>query len=460
MTMPVALGQMRRRPAAFAGLACALFLAIATVTLFGSLFAADVTAPPSARRAATGPGVAVIAGAFGEIAVLVAFFVVVNAAGFALRRQHRELALLRTIAATPRQARRLVRGQVVATALSVALPGWVVGWAAARRFLAELRRLGLAAPGVRVPGSPVPLLVALVALAATLAVGLAASAVAARRISRIAPAAALTASSTEHGRTGVPRLLAGVGALAGGGLLLRLAATRPAEEMDKAGQAALLAAVVLLVAVAFLGPFAVRVLVAVLGVPVRALAPGSGWLAHANLRGYARRLSSAVVPVALLVGLSGTMLIMTDTAGHAARATATGVTSATDVWLRQAEVALLTCFAAVTTVNTLVAVTAERRREFALLRLVGAHRWQLTRMLAVEAALTAAVGVLLGAAVAGAASAAFSTASTGSPGPSVPVAASWCIVAGAAALTVLTVLATGLLAVRGPAAELVGGDRD
>ncbi|GHH26216.1 FtsX-like permease family protein [Streptomyces rubradiris] len=455
--IPVALGQMRRRPAAFAGLACALFLAIATVTLFGSLLAADVTAPASARRAATGPGVAVIAGAFGEIAVLVAFFVVVNALGFALRQQHRELALLRTIAATPRQTRRLVRAQVVVTALLVALPGWVVGGAAARRFLAELRRLGLAAPGVRVPGTPVPMLVA---LAVTLAVGLAASAVAARRISRIAPSAALTASSTEHGRTGAPRLLAGIGALVGGGLLLRLAATRPAEEMDKAGQAALLAAVVLLVAVALLGPLAVRFLVAVLGMPVRALAPGAGWLAHANLRGYARRLSSAVVPVALLVGLSGTMLIMTETAEHAARATATSVTSATDVWLRQAEVALLTCFAAVSTVNTLVAVTAERRREFALLRLAGAHPWQLMRMLAVEAALATAVGVLLGAVVAGAASAAFSTASTGSVAPSVPMAASWYIVAGAAALTVLTVLGTGLRVVRGPAVELVSGDRD
>ncbi|WP_030614333.1 FtsX-like permease family protein [Streptomyces achromogenes] len=453
----VALGQMRRRPAAFAGLACALFLAIATLTLFGSLFAADVTAPASARRAAKGPGVAVIAGAFGEIAVLVAFFVVVNALGFALRQQHRELALLRTIAATPRQTRRLVRGQVVMTVLSVALPGWVVGGAAARRFLAELRRLGLAAPGVRVPGTPVPMLVA---LAVTLAVGLAASAVAARRISRIAPSAALTASSTEHGRTGAPRLLAGLGALVGGGLLLRLSATRPTEEMDKAGQAALLATVVLLVAVALLGPLAIRFLVAVLGVPVRAVAPGAGWLAHANLSGYARRLSSAVVPVALLVGLSGTMLIMTETAEHAARATATGVTSATDVWLRQAEVALLTCFAAVSTVNTLVAVTAERRREFALLRLVGAHPWQLMRLLAVEAALTTAVGVLLGAAVAGAASAAFSTSSTGSVAPAVPVAASLYIVAGAAALTFLTVLATGLRVVRGPAAELVSGDRD
>ncbi|MEV4340181.1 FtsX-like permease family protein [Streptomyces sp. NPDC049590] len=455
--IPVALGQLRRRPAAFAGLAVALFLAVATVTLFGSLFAADVTTPASARKAAGGPGVAVIAGSFGEIAVLVAFFVVVNALGFALRQQHRELALLRTVAATPRQTRRLVRGQVLITTVLVAVPGWVVGAAAARRFLAELRRLGPAAPGMRVPGTPVPMLVA---LAATLAVGLAASAVAARRISRIAPAAALTASSTEHGRTGAPRLLAGGAALVGGCLLLRLAATRPAAETDEAGQAALLAALVLLVAVALTGPLSVRLLVAVLGVPVRALAPGAGWLAHANLCGYARRLSSAVVPVALLVGLSGTMLIMTNTAGRTARASATGVTSATDVWLRQAEVALLACFAAVATVNTLVAVTAERRREFALLRLAGAHRWQLMRMLAVEAALTTAVGVLLGAVVAGAASAAFSRASTGSVVPSVPVAACWYVVAGAAALTVPAVLATGLRAVRGPAAELVSGDRD
>ncbi|MER6141917.1 ABC transporter permease [Streptomyces sparsogenes] len=453
----LALGQMRRRPAAFLGLAVALFLAIATVTLFGSLFAADVTSPTAARKAADRPGLMAIAGAFGEIAVLVAFFVVVNALGFALRQQHRELALLRTIAATPRQARRLVRGQVIVTTLLVAAPGWVAGAVAARSLLAELRRRGMAGPGVRVPGTPVPMLVA---LAAALAVGLVASAVAARRISRIPPAAALAASSTEHGRTGAPRLLTGIGALVGGGLLLRLAATRPAERSDEAGQAALLGSLVLLIAVALTGPLAARVVAAVLGAPVRALAPGAGWLADANLRGYARRLSSAVVPVALLVGLSGTMLLMTHTAERAAGATATTVTSATDIWLRQAELALLVCFAAVSTVNTLVAVTAERRREFALLRLVGATRKQLLRMLTAEAVLTTAVGVLLGAAVAGAAAAAFSTAVAGSAVPSIPVADCWWIVAGAAALTVPGILATGLRAVHGPAAELVGGGRD
>ncbi|GAA1824904.1 FtsX-like permease family protein [Actinomadura chokoriensis] len=456
----LALGQMRRRPAAFAGPAVALFLAIATLTLFGLLFAADVTAPAAVREAAAGPGLMVVAGAFGEIAVLVAFFVVVNALGFTLRRQHRELALLRTIAATPRQTRRLVRVQVVMTTLLVAGPGWAAGAAAARGLLAELQRRGMAAPGVRVPGAPIPLLVvSAVAVGAALAVALAASTVAARRISRIPPAAALTASSTEQGRTGAPRLLAAIGVLAGGGLLLRLAATRPAEQVDKAGQAALLGSLVLLVAVALAGPLAARVLAGALAAPVRVLAPGAGWLADANLRGYARRLSSAVVPVALLAGLSGTMLVMTSTAEDAAGTAASSVTSATDVWLRQAELALLVCFAAVSTVNTLVAVTAERRREFALLRLVGATRPQLMRMLTAEAALTTAVGVLLGAAVAGAASAAFSTAVSGSPMPSLPVAG-WWIAAGAAALTVPGILGTGLRAVRGPAAELVGGGRD
>ncbi|MFE0459631.1 FtsX-like permease family protein [Kitasatospora sp. NPDC058965] len=456
-TVRLALGQLRRRPASFAGLALALLLAVATVTLFGSLFAAAATAPAAARHAPAGPGLMVIAGAFGEIAVLVAFFVVVNALGFTLRQQQRELALLRTVAATPRQTRRLVRYQVLATTLLVTVPGWVLGAAAARRFLGELRRRGMAAPGVRVPGTPLPLLVA---LAAVLLVGLGAAALAGRRVSRSAPAAALTAGSTEQGRTGAPRVLAGVGALVGGGLLLRLAATRPADQGDKAGQAALLGSLVLLVALALLGPLTARLLAAVLGAPVRALAPGAGWLSDANLRGYARRLSAAVVPVALLVGLSGTMLIMTRTAEHAAGLTGTSVTSATDVWLRQAELAMLVCFAAVSTVNTLVAVTAELRREFALLRLVGATGGQLLRMLTVEAVLTTAMGVLLGALVAGAASAAFSTAATGSAVPRVPVAACWWIVTGAAALTVPGIVGTGLRAVRGPAAELAGGGRD
>ncbi|MEU4103047.1 FtsX-like permease family protein, partial [Streptomyces tanashiensis] len=225
----LALGQVRRTPAAFAGLAVAFLLLVATTTLFGSLFASQATAPEAVRATpVAGPGLMVIAGAFGEIAVLVAFFVVVNAIGFALRRQHRELALLRTIAATPRQVRRLVRVQILVTALAVAVPGALAGVQAARLLLVALRERGMAAPGLRVPMTPLP---ALIALAITLVVGLAASAVAVRRISRIAPAAALTATTTEHGRTGVLRLLVGACALVGCLLLGALVAvTMPVRE--------------------------------------------------------------------------------------------------------------------------------------------------------------------------------------------------------------------------------------
>ncbi|MFE7588487.1 FtsX-like permease family protein [Kitasatospora sp. NPDC057512] len=462
MSSPVlslSVGQIRRRPASFAGLGTALFLAVAAVTLFGSLVAAQVTAPAAvARTAVSGPGLVLIAGAFGEIAVLVALFVVVNALGFTLRQQHRDLALLRTVAATPRQVRRVVRAQVVATTLLVAVPGGLVGFLAARAFLAALQRRGMAAPGLRIPGAPVP---ALIGLAVALLVGLAASAVAVRRVTRPAPAAALTEGAGGPRRTSVPRVLAGLGVLAGGGLLLRLAASRPAGELDKAGQASLLGSLVLLVAVGLLGPVAARVLAAVLGAPARVLAPRAGWLADANLRGYAARLSSAVVPVALLVGLSGTLLILTGTAEHVVRATgaATSVTKQSDIWLREAELGLLVCFAAVSTVNTLVALTADRRREFALLRLVGATRRQLLRMLGVEAVLTTAIGVLLGAAVAAAASGAFSLAVTGSMVPVVPGAACAWVVLGAVVLTVPGIVGTGLWAVGGSAVGATGGER-
>ncbi|MFF7994372.1 FtsX-like permease family protein [Kitasatospora xanthocidica] len=462
MSSPVlalSAGQIRRRPAAFAGLAAALLLAMAAVTLFGSLVAAQVTAPRTvARTPVAGPGVLVIAAAFGEIAVLVALFTVVNALGFTLRQQHRDLALLRTVAATPRQVRRVVRAQVLATVLLAAAPGCAVGLLAARAFLAALQRRGMAAPGLHIPGTPVPMLIA---LGVALLVGLAATAAAARRITRPAPAVALTEGTGGPRRTGVLRLLAGAAVLAGGVLLLRLAATRPAGELDKAGQAALLGSLVLLAAVALLGPLAARALAAGFGLPVRVLVPRAGWLADANLRGYAARLSSAVVPVALLVGLAGTMLIITSTAEHAARASGavTSVTKASDVWLRQAELGLLVCFAAVSTVNTLVALTADRRREFALLRLVGATRRQLLRMLSVEAALTTAIGVLLGAAVAVAASGAFSWAVRGTAVPVVPGAGCAWVVLGAAVLTAPGIVGTGLWATGGSAVESVGVDR-
>jgi putative ABC transport system permease protein len=70
-------------------------------------------------------------------------------------------------------------------------------------------------------------------------------------------------------------------------------------------------------------------------------------------------------------------------------------------------------FTAIAVVNTFAIATAARRREYADLRLAGATAGQVHRMVTGEAAITVAVGLLLGAAVAGIVVGAFSTAQDG-----------------------------------------------
>ncbi|OKJ03372.1 FtsX-like permease family protein [Kitasatospora sp. CB01950] len=453
MTAVLAWSQLRRRPAGFAGLAAALLLAVATVTALGALLGAERGVSAAERGQMRGPGLGLIVGAFGEITVLVAFFVALNTLGFALRHQYRDLALLRTLAATPRQIRQLLRRQAGLTVVLVAAPGALLGAAAARALLVALQHRAMAAPHARIH-SVLP--AAGVATAATLLVAVAAASLTARQVTAPAPAAALADSSGPDRRPGAVRLLAALAALTGGALLVRLAATRPPAEVDKAAQATLLAALVLLVAVALAGPLLTTLVTAPLGRVLRTVLPVTGWQADANLRGYARRLASAVVPIALLTGLSATMATTTGTALRATAGPPGGATSATDSWLRQAELGLLGGFGAIATVTTLVTLTGERRREFALLRLLGATRTDVLRVVALEAALTAALGLLLGGAVTAATTGAFSLAATGSPVPTVPVGTCARIAAAAVLLTVPTALAAATVAMRRPPTAAAG----
>ncbi|QXJ23345.1 ABC transporter permease [Actinomadura graeca] len=103
-------------------------------------------------------------------------------------------------------------------------------------------------------------------------------------------------------------------------------------------------------------------------------------------------------------------------------------------------VAAIGGFTVIGLVTTLALATAARRREFALLRLVGATRRQVLRMLRLEAAIVLGTGTLTGAAIAGVTLAAFATAITGLPLPSVsPVACAAVLlgVAGSGAAAIL-----------------------
>jgi putative ABC transport system permease protein len=109
----------------------------------------------------------------------------------------------------------------------------------------------------------------------------------------------------------------------------------------------------------------------------------------------------------------------------------------TGTWVNYLLVAMILGYTVIALVNTLVIATGERRREFALQRLIGSTRGQIMRMMTVETVLVVVSGVLLGTAVAAVTLIAFGMALTGSPTPQGPL---WIYgtVTGAAALLAIT----------------------
>ncbi|WP_033262388.1 FtsX-like permease family protein [Amycolatopsis vancoresmycina] len=119
-----------------------------------------------------------------------------------------------------------------------------------------------------------------------------------------------------------------------------------------------------------------------------------------------------------------------------------------NAWVNYLIVGLLLVYAAISTVNTLVMATADRRREFGLQRLIGSTRGQVLRMMAVEAGIVAAIGVFLGTLVAASMLVPFSAAVSDSPVPSGPLWIYLVILGLAVVLTVVATCATAWFTLR------------
>ncbi|MFF5491630.1 FtsX-like permease family protein [Streptomyces virginiae] len=104
--------------------------------------------------------------------------------------------------------------------------------------------------------------------------------------------------------------------------------------------------------------------------------------------------------------------------------------------------------------STLAMPTAERFREFAMLRLAGAKRRQVLRMLRAEAPAVVLIGTALGSGIALAVLTAFSVGMTGVAAPAVlPVA--YAVVVGVAGVPVLAATSLpGRVALRVPPVEV------
>ncbi|MEU9627028.1 ABC transporter permease [Streptomyces luteogriseus] len=243
-----------------------------------------------------------LVGTFGALSLFVAGFVVSGTLTLAVAGRLTEIGLLRAVAATKGQIRRMIAVEVLLVTVAAALLGVPGGIGVAALLHRVLVRGEVLPPSFPLAVGPVAPW-ATVALAAVVA-QLAAFA-AARRASRVRPVEVLRESAAPTPRLGWRRVLLGVCVLAGAGACLGAVA---AGRLDGGGGTAESMVLVLMVGVALLAPLICRVAGAVLLVPVRPLLPRDGALAVRNLLRQNVRLAATVTPLVLSVSLTGTLL--------------------------------------------------------------------------------------------------------------------------------------------------------
>ncbi|GHF74071.1 putative ABC transport system permease protein [Amycolatopsis bartoniae] len=250
-----------------------------------------------------------IAGSFGGTMLIIVLLVVASTLGLTIQQRRQEFALLRAIAATPKQVSRLVATETLLLSTVAAVLGALPGVGLTFLLRHALAGYGAVPENFQFVLGPLPVVAAVVtSVVAALGAGL----IAARRAARVSPVAALGEAKVEPPTLGRARLVLGwslipLGVALSVGLPMTVGG-------DAATGGAAGSVLVLVIAVALLGP---RLLTATAGVLGRL---GLGFLAEANTRARSRRVGSATTPLIMGVALAAVQIFtLTTTDGAAQR---------------------------------------------------------------------------------------------------------------------------------------------
>ena len=253
-----------------------------------------------------------ISASFAGLGIFVALFVVASTMSLSIQQREQEIALLRAVAATPGQIRRMIAWEATLVALVGSAAGIWPGEQLGQALADGLVRHGLAPQDFAVATGGLP---AAGVLVGGVTVALLAVWAASRRAARVAPTRALAEASVEPRGVGPGRLIGGLIAIAGAIPLFAVASTTTSPAT--AAPTSELTAIFLVVAAGCLGPIVARLVAGVLAPFLAAVSPVGGFLASANLGAAARRFSSASTPLVLTVAMSTTLLFSTTTLDHA-----------------------------------------------------------------------------------------------------------------------------------------------
>jgi len=446
MTMSsLALRSLRFRPGAFAASFASMFLGAVILMAFASML--DTSGGPgvSSTDEETLITMATVVGGWGLVIVA---FAVGSMLTLSVRQRSAELALLKSVGATPAQVRRMIVGETALLAVVAAAAAIPLAVPTGRLVFELLQSSGQVGEGVgyRFGGFAITIGVGITLLASTIA-----ALVTARRATRMRAADAIRDAAIEDPRMSRKRVVAAGLFLAAGINCGVVTATvfhgKGSDAMQTAGQASIWSSIGL----ALFAPALVRVVSRVLAGPVERIGGASGYLTVQNVRGRTKEMAGAVMPIILFTGIATGTIYMQSIENAAMDGLVKTNEQSNIETLNFVVVGMVALFAAIMLVNTLVAATTYRRREFGQQRLAGSTPPQVLRMVTLESLVLAATGVLFGSIASIATVVPYSIARTDSVLPDATIAISLGIVTAAAALTLAASLGATRRAIRTPA---------
>ncbi|XKK63899.1 ABC transporter permease [Streptomyces sp. ARC32] len=225
-------------------------------------------------------------------------FVVASMLVLSTGMRRREIGLLRTIGASPKQIRRMILGEAAVVGLAGSIAGCLVGVAATPQLLSILKGLDVTPPGMEIDVAAWPLLTgALVGIGVSVIGAWSAG----RKAAKVAPIEALLDSRSANTGMGRGRWIAGLTVLGLGVLLAIGTATSTA---DNRINMAIAATMTLIVAAALLTPVFVGPVGRFLTAPFQRGGKAAPVLVRAELVANPRRAASLVAPVIAAVGFA------------------------------------------------------------------------------------------------------------------------------------------------------------
>ncbi|HEU4948595.1 MAG TPA: FtsX-like permease family protein, partial [Kribbella sp.] len=254
-----------------------------------------------------------LASSFGATMVIVVVIIVASTLALSVQQRRRELALLRAIGATPKQILGLIGAEAALVSAAGAVLGAVPGIALALLFHKTFAAVGVLPADFTLVVSPLPVLAAIPLCVSAARLG---GWIAARRAAKVSPIEALGEAAVEPRKLGWIRTTIGlllIPAALGAAVVLPIVLPGEAA-LDGASSSALL----LVIAVALLGPRILGGAVSVLGSRLSRSAGVGGFLAVANARARSRRLSSATTPLIMGVTMAAAQIFSATTLDAAA----------------------------------------------------------------------------------------------------------------------------------------------